>query len=218
VETFERLGRRALSLSLDDFYLTRADRIRLSRDVHPLLATRGVPGTHDVKLAISVIETLRSGGRCPVPVFDKSKDDRAVEQPDRGPVDVLIFEGWCVGVPPQPAAALGSPVNDLERDEDPDARWRKFVNDRLRDEYPPLWGLLDRLLFLKVPDMDAVLRWRTAQEQQHPPEKRMDTAALNRFVSHYERLTGWMGETLPEVADVVGVLDRDHRLTGLIVR
>jgi D-glycerate 3-kinase len=219
VDTFERLGRRALSMSLDDFYLTRSERERLGREVHPLLATRGVPGTHDVGLAVSVIETLKAGGRAPVPVFDKSKDDRAIEQPDRGGgLDVLIFEGWCVGVPPQPAEALALPVNDLERDEDPDGRWRNYVNDQLEHEYPPLWALMDRLLFLKVPDMNAVLRWRTAQEQQHPPEKRMDAAALKRFVSHYERLTGWMGEALPGTADMVGLLDRDHRLADLIVR
>ena len=92
------------------------------------------------------------------------------------------------------------------------------LNPRLLARVPPLWGLMDRLLFLKVPDMHAVLRWRTAQEQQHPPEKRMDGAALERFVSHYERLTGWMGEALPGKADMVGLLDRDHRLADLIVR
>src|SRR5687767_10663938 len=48
----ELLGLRAINLSIDDFYLTHAERQTLSRSVHPLLATRGVPGTHDVQLAL----------------------------------------------------------------------------------------------------------------------------------------------------------------------
>ena len=47
-------GHSAVSLSLDDFYLTREERFQLSRDTHPLLATRGVPGTHDTALAINL--------------------------------------------------------------------------------------------------------------------------------------------------------------------
>src|SRR5690606_26489272 len=44
----EMLGLRCINLSIDDFYLTRAERQQLAATVHPLLATRGVPGTHDV--------------------------------------------------------------------------------------------------------------------------------------------------------------------------
>jgi pantothenate kinase-related protein Tda10 len=41
-------GLNAGVLALDDLYLTKAERQRLAADVHPLFATRGVPGTHDV--------------------------------------------------------------------------------------------------------------------------------------------------------------------------
>jgi D-glycerate 3-kinase len=54
-------GLNCVSLSLDDFYLTRAERETLAAEVHPLLKTRGVPGTHDVSLALQTIDSLRKG-------------------------------------------------------------------------------------------------------------------------------------------------------------
>src|SRR5688500_9764536 len=59
----EMMGLNAINLSIDDFYLTRAEREMLARTVHPLLATRGVPGTHDVDLALKTIVSLREPGR-----------------------------------------------------------------------------------------------------------------------------------------------------------
>ncbi|MEJ2088781.1 MAG: hypothetical protein P8Y69_09990, partial [Gammaproteobacteria bacterium] len=218
VESLSLVGLTAAALSIDDFYLTRAARQRLAHTVHPLLGTRGVPGTHDVMLAVSVIRALKSGEITTCPRFDKAVDDRAPEGSTLGPdLDVIIFEGWCVGVPPQPAAALDIPANDLERIEDPNGVWRRYVNDRLTEEYPALWALIDDLVYLQVPDMRAVLRWRTQQEAQHPPGRRMDPAALARFGAHYERLTRWMSEELSRTAQLVGFLDENHQLEDLRV-
>lgn len=99
------LGLRTAILSIDDLYLTRSARGRLAREVHPLLVTRGVPGTHDLDLGVRTIDALcalRSGQRLPLPCFDKSTDDRlpplrwpAIE----GPVDIILFEGWCAREP-----------------------------------------------------------------------------------------------------------------------
>jgi len=72
-------GRAVAELSIDDIYLTRAERETLAKTVHPLLLTRGVPGTHDVDLGTSVLERLgrlESGHRLALPRFDKSIDDR----------------------------------------------------------------------------------------------------------------------------------------------
>lgn len=216
VAATEALGRRAISLSLDDFYLTHAERQTLARTVHPLLATRGVPGTHDVPLACATLDALMAGESCEVPVFDKSVDDRAPGgRRVEGPLDLVIFEGWCVGAAPEPESRLAAPVNDLEQTEDAEGVWRRYVNDALTKDYPRLWRLLDSLLYLKVPDMASVIRWRTEQEQAHPPERRMTEAAIARFVAHYERLTLWMHESLPGQADLVGWLDGEHRLVDL---
>jgi D-glycerate 3-kinase len=213
------LGKKAVSLSIDDFYLTRAERTSLAAAVHPLLRTRGVPGTHDVQLAIQVLDTLIAGQPVEVPVFDKSIDDR---QP-RGlqlsePVDLVVFEGWCVGAQPEAADRLSTPINELERQEDGDGVWRATVNEALTRTYPPLWSRLDTLLYLKVPDLAAVIRWRTEQEQAHPPERRMTTPEIERFVAHYERLTLWMAENMAEQADLVGFLDENHQLADLTCR
>jgi len=215
VQALSTLHRRGVALSIDDFYLPKRERLELARIVHPLLATRGVPGTHDVNLAVGVIDAIRTGRTAEVPVFDKAADDRLPVSAHRRiepGVDLVIFEGWCVGSPPQPESALATPVNDLERQEDPDGRWRQFVNGCLASAYPALWRRLDTLLFLQVPDIPAVVRWRTEQEQQLPPERRMSTAAIARFVAHYERLTRWMLTSLPETADMVGFLDINHGL------
>ena len=95
-------GLRTAVLAIDDLYLTLAERRRLAADVHPLFLTRGVPGTHDIALGLAVIESLGRAGETAVPRFDKASDDR---RPDRdmvaGPVDVILFEGWCVGARPQ---------------------------------------------------------------------------------------------------------------------
>ena len=220
-------GLRAAGFSIDDIYLTRAERERLARTVHPLLITRGVPGTHDVALGIRTIEALKSAGpgaRIPIPAFDKATDDRKPEA--RWPVwegrcDVILFEGWCVGAVPEPEERLREPVNDLERTEDPDGRWRRYVNDQLKGPYRQLFAQIDRLIMLKVPSMACVFRWRLQQERQlaqrlaaeaNAPLRIMDEDKLRRFIQHYERLTCWMLEEMPHRADIVLHLGEDHQI------
>ncbi|MDB9711757.1 hypothetical protein OAA42_01510 [Pelagibacteraceae bacterium] len=40
---------KVLVLSIDDFYLSKKDRNKLSKTISPLLVTRGVPGTHNLR-------------------------------------------------------------------------------------------------------------------------------------------------------------------------
>src|SRR6187397_1657911 len=68
---------RTVTLSLDDLYLTRAERQDLAMHEHPLFATRGVPGTHDVALGEAILDDLLAGRTAALPRFDKSVDDRA---------------------------------------------------------------------------------------------------------------------------------------------
>jgi len=217
----EQVGKRALSLSLDDFYLTRDERDDLARRVHPLLATRGVPGTHDVAMCRRTVNELFSAVELRVPRFDKGRDDRCpLEEWDfvRGPFDLVILEGWCVGAPEQPQAQLNEPCNELEAERDQQQIWRGFVNDQLRNTYQDLWQLIDDLIFLAVPNLQAVQRWRGQQEAQRAVGSRMSEREIAEFVAHYERLTCWMLAEMPAIADVVGVLGEAHDLVGLTRR
>ena len=213
-------GLKVAALSIDDLYLTRAERAALARAVHPLLATRGVPGTHDPALGLAVLDALGRPGATALPRFDKAADDRAAETTwprVEGPVDVVLLEGWCVGARPQPTAMLATPVHALERDEDPDGVWRGFANAALAGAYAPLFARLDRLVLLTAPDFAVVRTWRGEQEARlrqrlkaagRDPALAMDEPALDRFVAHYERLTRWIAEDLPGVADAVVRLDQ----------
>jgi len=211
-------GRTTAVLSIDDFYLTRAERAVLAAGIHPLLATRGVPGTHDTKLMMQTLLNLLNPGAADtvaIPRFDKSCDDRVPQAQwtqQRGPVEVVLLEGWCVGARPQPQDALISPINDLERLEDADGRWRRYVNQRLESDYADLFRLLDMRILLRSPDFETVYSWRAQQEAGLRRTDRsfspMNAGELHRFIAHYERLTRWI--LLDEPANLVLYLDSDR--------
>ncbi len=215
----EMLGLSSINLSLDDFYLTRSERQRLARDVHPLLVTRGVPGTHDTGLALQTIAALKTRAQVPIPRFDKAQDERfdPAQWPSViAPVDVIVLEGWCLGIEPQRPEELIEPVNALEAEEDAGARWRTYVNERLTQEYRHLFAELDMLLMLKAPGFEQVIDWRLRQEQKLAARTEGDSSrlmsrdALERFIAHYERLTCHALATLPEKADVVFQLNEQQ--------
>ncbi len=199
-------GLKAVTLSLDDFYLSREARAWLAGKVHPLMAVRGPPGTHDVALACVVLDHLGLPGVTPLPAFDKASDERRPQSAWReveGPLDVVILEGWCMGARPQPRAELVNPVNSLERAEDADGVWRRYVDRQLAQPYQALFERLDMLVLLAAPGFDVVRAWRT--EQEHKLRARtpggMDDNAIAHFVAHYERLTRWILEEMPSRAD-----------------
>lgn len=216
----EARGLKVAVLSIDDLYLTRAERQALAAKVHPLLATRGVPGTHDVDLGVRVLEALGRPGEVVLPRFNKAADDRAAEGAEvQGPVDVVLFEGWCVGAGAQAPADLATPVNALERDEDPEGVWRAFVNAALAGPYRRLFGRIGYQVLLQAPGFEAVLAWRREQEAKlrarlaaegRDQGLAMDDAAVARFIAHYERLTRWILAEAPGRADRVLPMDADR--------
>ena len=215
----ERRGLSTVAVSLDDFYLPREARQRLAAEAHPLFAVRGPPGTHDVRLGGAVLDQLRAKGRVALPAFDKATDNRkprAAWETGATPVDVVLFEGWCVGARAQGAAALANPVNALEAEEDPQGVWRSYINDQLDGPYQELFGRMQELIMLKVPSFEVVLAWRT--EQEHKLRARtgggMSDAEVARFISHYERLTRWILAEMPERARWVISLDENRRPTS----
>jgi len=214
-------GLRTVTVSIDDLYLTREQRRQLAVSVHPLLQTRGVPGTHDTKLGMDLIERLKvadDDSLVSLPSFDKAMDDRLPQRCwplHRGRANVILFEGWCVGMQAQSEEQLSEPINALEANEDDDGRWRRFVNAHLADDYHRLFELIDLLVFLKAPDFETVYAWRGGQEQklrESAPHAAhlMDQAQLTRFIQHFERLTRYSLETLPDIADVVFDFDPMH--------
>ncbi|SNS55392.1 D-glycerate 3-kinase [Sphingomonas laterariae] len=215
---FNAAGTPTAILSLDDLYLPRAERLALAAAEHPLLATRGVPGTHDIALGRQVIAALRRGEAAPLPRFDKATDDRRPPATwDCAPAHcaLLILEGWCVGARPQPEDALAAPVNALERDEDADGRWRRFVNTALAADYQRLFAEIDLLALLAAPDFAVVRDWRAEQEAALRAATRdapglMDDGQIARFVAHYERLTRHVLTEMPPRADLVVALDRNR--------
>lgn len=223
-----RLNARDISaacLSIDDLYLTKAARSQLAQDVHPLLRTRGVPGTHDVALGMAVLDDLHAGQPARLPRFDKACDDRLPkDQWTAIPagLQVLLFEGWCVGARAQPEAALAEPVNTLERDEDKDARWRTYVNQALANDYQPLFDRIDSLVLLAAPGFEIVQRWRGQQEdslrRRSPPGASgvMTKAQIARFIQHYERLTRYILVEMPKRADITLSLATDRSVTQVV--
>lgn len=205
-------------LSLDDFYHTREYRRHLGETIHPLLSTRGVPGTHDINLALRTLdELLNNTGQVAIPRFDKARDDRrppADWDNFAAPADLVIFEGWCLSARPQPDTELQTPINELEANEDADGRWRRYVNHHLEEDYPLLFQRIEFLVALLAPDFGCVYRWRRHQEKQLPPDSGdaiMDDRALQRFVQHFERVTRY---NLPfqAQANVVFHLDYDQSI------
>ncbi len=210
------LGINVSVLSIDDFYLSHAARVELGHRVHPLCATRGVPGTHDVALACEVIDALRDGRSVALPQFDKISDDclprsqwPVVEQ-----ADLVILEGWFLKVPAQTEVELLEPINLLERHEDPHGIWRHWSNATLSSTYPALWSRLDRLLFLQGPGFEIVPHWRWQQEQTlqsaHPQRQAMTREQVDRFVQFFERDSRQAMQTLPAIADRTICLDAER--------
>lgn len=210
-------------LSLDDFYYTHAERHRLGSVVHPLLATRGVPGTHDLQMLSTCLDQLRvlgPGETMALPRFEKAEDDRAdpaTWPAVEGPVDIIVLEGWCLGAAPQSPASLGPAINALERVTDAGGVWRRYVNEQLAGAYATLFDRLDHLVYLRAPDFDTVRRWRL--DQEHKLAERhvggMSDAQVRRFVEHFERVTRTMLSSPPPRTDVVVDFNATHACTGL---
>jgi D-glycerate 3-kinase len=214
----KKQGLNVVVLSIDDFYLGKRERLALARTVHPLLANRGPPGTHDVGLACKVVDALKKGKPIALPRFDKISDKRL--PPSRWQLihsraDLVIFEGWFLLTTPENNTALHKPINSLERDQDSDGTWRRFCNDALKN-YAPLWQRIDRSVFLQGPGFEQVKHWRWQQEQTlqaaNPTRQTMTKAELERFILLFERVSWHAFKQLPSRVNTVVRLDKNRKL------
>ena len=206
-------------VSLDDFYLPLEYRQRFAADIHPLLSVRGVPGTHDLALMEKVLADLSQGRSVEVPVFDKGEDDRNSQWQEAEPATVILCEGWCWGAVPEPQERLMHAVNDLERTQDPDGLWRRYVNEQL-SQYQWVFRASAQVFF-RAPSVEAIVRWRFQQEQELANRgggsKVMSEMEVRQFVAYYERITGWMLEEMTGRASVVVSLDEGHSIQDVLI-
>lgn len=218
-EALIRKGVAARAVSLDDFYLSRLKRQQLSETVHPLLATRGVPGTHDVQLGIDVFKSVLAVEPTFFPVFDKAADDVAPRDqwtPVSSPVQILIFEGWCVGVPDILAQNLQdyhAPLNQLEKAQDSNGHWREYVAEK-NTTYQEWYRAIDYMVGLQIPSFECIERWRWQQEcelfEKTGARFFESQLSVRNFVAYFERITRVAQAHLNDFVDCVIEIDEHH--------
>ncbi len=210
--------------SIDDFYKTLYERKKMSKKINNLFLTRGVPGTHDTEMLFQCIKNLKTKKfkKMKIPKFDKSIDNRLKKNKwlrVKKKPNIVIFEGWCVGATPQKEKDLNSPINKLEKYKDTKKIWRRRVNLELKKNYMKIFNLIDKLIFLKVPNFKYVFKWRLLQEKKlritGKGNKTMNDNQIKNFIMYYERITKHMLKTLSKKADAVISIDERHRLKSI---
>jgi D-glycerate 3-kinase len=210
--------------SIDDFYKTASERLKLSKKIHQLFKTRGVPGTHDTDLIKKTFLNLRKKNFKPliIPRFDKSRDERFPKkkwQKIKKQPQIIIFEGWCVGAKAQEKKYIQKPINILEKKQDPSLVWRSKVNYELKNDYKKIFKKINKLIFLKVPNFECVYKWRLLQEKKlqltSRGKKIMSPTQVRKFIMYYERITKQMLADLTTKAYVVLYLDKKHRFNKI---
>ena len=215
-----KYGLKLCVFSIDDFYKTKIERIKMSKKVHPLFLTRGVPGTHDLTLLNKTFKNLTKKNFKPtlIPRFDKSIDDRCKKsrwiKVNKRP-DIIIFEGWCIGARHQKNLDLKRSLNFIERKYDEKLEWRKKVNYELKKKYSKIFNKIDRLVYLKAPSFDHIFKWRFLQEQKmkltSKNKKTMSKSDIREFIMFYERITRQMMKDFKKISDLTIFLDKNHR-------
>ena len=211
-------------MSLDDFYYSSEERQVLASSVHPLLATRGVPGTHDIAELTQVLKQLKAGETgFTVRKFNKATDEPCPErdwQVIEQAADIVIVEGWCWGVSPQTEEQLKAPINELEVKHDTSGEWRHYVNQQLKEEYVSLYKDMDFWLALQAPSFDCVYKWRLEQEEKLKASnvglqnsKIMSSAEILNFTQYFQRLSVQACNTFKESADIICYLDSQRKIT-----
>ncbi len=217
-------------ISIDDFYKTRKERFLLSKKIHSLLMTRGVPGTHDINIMLNFFKRVKKNNfkSLKLPKFDKAIDDRCKKSSwytiKKRP-DIIIFEGWCVGAMAQKNSMLKKSINSLEKTNDQNLIWRKFVNNQLKTKYKKLFGHLDNLLYLKAKNFNLLQQWRIKQEKKLwlKLKKRKNLKIMNKlevinFMQTYQRITQNMIKDVPKYASIIFKLNSNHQIKTINYR
>ena len=222
-KTFKtKFKKNIITISLDDFYLDKDQRIYLSNNVHPLLKTRGVPGTHDVYSLNRVIDDLNKE-KFPInlPIFDKLKDRRVKKiKKIISKSDYIILEGWCLGCPPITKEYLFKNINNLEKLYDKKNIWRNYYNNQLKFNYKKLFNKFDSTIFFKSSSFKNVNKWRIKQEnflKKRSLNKSlgMSDHQIEIFIQHYEKITKWMINNMHKKSNLIIEVNRDQKITKI---
>jgi len=218
-------------ISIDDFYLTRKERFNLSKKIHPLLMTRGVPGTHDIKIMLDFFRKSKKKKfkSFKLPKFNKAVDDRCKKNQwykIKKKPDVIIFEGWCVGAKAEKNSTIKKSINSLEKAKDAQLIWRNYVNKQLKTKYKKLYDQLDCLVYLKAKNFSLLQKWRLIQEKKlrlknkikKTKNKIMSKGDVINFMQTYQRVTQNMFKFAPRYASVILNLNTNHQIKTAIYK
>ena len=221
---------KVFKISIDDFYKTKKERINLSKRSHPLLLTRGVPGTHDINMMLSFFKKTKNKNfkKMILPSFNKAIDDRFSKKYwykiNQKP-DVIIFEGWCVGAKAELNKTLKKPINSMEKINDKKLVWRKYVNLQLRNKYKELYSQLNCMVYLKAKNFNMLQKWRLKQERKLrlktkkvSSHKIMSKKNVINFMQTYQRITENMFKNTPKYASIVINLNSNHQIKSAVYK
>ena len=214
--------KKVMLLSIDDYYLSKKKRLELSKKIHPLLITRGVPGTHDiVALKNDIINFQQKKFPIATPTFNKLKDDVSIKKKIIKNAEILLLEGWCCGAPSINKGYLFENINSLESKLDKNKKWRQFYNSQLKREYKKVFSLFDQQIYIQPPSFNYIIKWRYAQEKNNALKSRkkdfMSKNDLQAFIQHYEKLTKWMMKTMPAKADILIKIDGNQKIKKIVI-
>jgi len=221
---------KVFKISIDDFYKTKKERINLSKKIHPMLMTRGVPGTHDIKMMLDFFKKtkVKSFKKMKLPNFNKAIDDRSPkknwykinQQPD-----IVIFEGWCVGAKAEINKSLKKPINSIEKTSDQNLIWRKYVNQQLKTKYKKLYSQLNCMIYLKAKNFSLLQKWRLKQEKklwlktnEKSRHKIMSKRDVINFMQTYQRITQNMFKNMPKYASIILNLNDKHQIKSTVYK
>ena len=215
-------NKKVMSLSIDDYYFSINKRLQLSKQIHPLLQTRGVPGTHDLdKLSKHISQFSKKKFPIIIPVFDKLSDDLTKKKISINKADILLLEGWCCGCLPIDNKYLFKNINKLETDLDKNNIWRNFYNNKLQNDYKKIFKLFDLKIYMQPPSFKYVYKWRANQERRNLSKsvnkKYMNKKQLDKFIQHYEKITKWMMKTMPAEADMLIKVNKNQMIKKIFM-
>ena len=214
--------KKVMLLSIDDYYLSKNKRLELSKKIHPLLITRGVPGTHNIAaLKKDIINFQKKKFPIVAPLFNKLKDDISSKKKIIKKAEILLLEGWCCGSTPINREYLFNNINHLESTLDKNKLWRQYYNSQLQKDYKKVFSLFDQQIYIQAPSFTYILKWRYAQEKSNAlkskDEKFMKKTDLRKFIQHYEKLTKWMIKTMPAKADMLIKIDKNQKIKKVVI-